>query len=134
MEPQIITTPDGAEMVVIPRAEFDALVKVAEDKMDVADAREIMARVDAGEEEVFPAKVVKLILAGQNPIKIYRKYRGMTQAELADAVKTGVPYISNLETGARMPGPSILRRLGAVLKVDPEDLGDASLSAEREPQ
>ena len=56
--PQIIRTPSGEELVVLPRAEYDALVKRsdqdAEDADDVAiyDARK--AELAAGGERVAP--------------------------------------------------------------------------------
>jgi transcriptional regulator with XRE-family HTH domain len=39
-----------------------------------------------------------------------REAAGLTQAALAAALDTGQPYISMIETGARLPGRDIIRR------------------------
>lgn len=72
-EPQIIRSPSGEEMVVLPRAEYEALVeradRGAEDADDVAiyDARK--AELDAGG-GVLPPEVSAAILRGDSRLKV----------------------------------------------------------------
>ncbi len=73
-------------------------------------------------EETVPANVLEALLDGQNPIKIYRQHRGLTQAALAKLCNTSSAYISQLETGNRKPGTNILFTLAKALNTDPEDL------------
>jgi transcriptional regulator with XRE-family HTH domain len=52
-----------------------------------------------------------------------REARGMTQAELATAVKVTQAYIAYLEGGGRKnPSLDLLRRLAKLLKTDMNDL------------
>lgn len=117
MDIQTIKTPDGAEMVVLPRAEFDAMVSALEDKRDVETASIILARIKAGTEETFPADVVNAILDGQSPVKAIREHRHMTQKQLADAAGTNPVYLSQIERGERVPGKSFLVAIAKALSV-----------------
>jgi len=52
-------------------------------------------------------------------LREWRKYRGMTQQALADALETSKSVISDLERGELQLSPKWLRRLSPVLKVQP---------------
>jgi transcriptional regulator with XRE-family HTH domain len=73
----------------------------------------------------------------ENHLKAWRKFRRMTQEELAVAVDTTKAVISNLETGSRGLSDKWLRRLapalgttpGFLLDYDPNDLDTAYLDA-----
>ena len=100
--PQIIRTPNGEELVVLPRAEYEALIEradhEAEDAEDVAiyDARK--AELAAGG-VVLPPEVSAAILRGDSRLKAIRNWRGETQLHLN--FKTGIAqgYLSDLESG-----------------------------------
>ncbi len=72
-------------------------------------------------EETFPAHVINRIFAGESPIKVYREYRKMTQAELAKKAETSSAYISQMENGTD-PGRKTLDKLAEALDVDPDML------------
>src|ERR1700678_628786 len=80
--PQIIRTPSGEELVVLPRADYEALLDradcEAEDADDVAiyDARK--AELAAGS-VVLPPEVSAAILRGDSRLKAIRNWRGKTQ-------------------------------------------------------
>ena len=71
----------------------------------------------------------------QNHLKAWRKFRHLTQEELADAVGTTKAVISNLETGARPLSakwldkfaPVLNTSAGYILDHDPNDLPTAVL-------
>jgi len=46
---------------------------------DVRDYDAIKAELERGEEELIPSEVVHTILDGVNPVKVWRKLRGMEQ-------------------------------------------------------
>ena len=89
--PQIIRAPSGEELVVLPRAEYEALLEradhEAEDVEDVAiyDARK--AELAAGG-VVLPREVSAAILRGDSRLKAIRTWRDETQLHLA--FKTGI--------------------------------------------
>ncbi|MPY74715.1 MAG: helix-turn-helix domain-containing protein [Alphaproteobacteria bacterium] len=89
-----------------------------EDAADVAayDA----AKAAAG--ETVPAEVVRRIVLGEHPVKVYREYRGLDQATLGEKAGTNAAYISQIERKARHPSRSLLVRLAQALDVEPPDL------------
>jgi hypothetical protein len=124
---QIIRTPSGEEMVVLPRTEYDALVAAAEaadeDADDVAiyDARK--AALASGKDGTLPEPVSALLLKGYSRLKAIRLWREMTQTELAKQAGVGQGYISDMESGRRPMGGEVLQALAARLNVPPEWIG-----------
>lgn len=117
--PQIIKTPSGEEMVVLPRAEYEALVRAAdqaaEDAADIAiyDAR----KAEMQETEPFPAELSMAILRGESRLKALRKWRGLTQSELAEKADLTQGFLSDLEARRRTPSAETASRLAEALAV-----------------
>jgi hypothetical protein len=112
------------EVAILPRKEYEALlVKAAEADEDAGTARLVASARDkvAGGAPLLPKQVVDRIAKGQNPIRVLREWRDVTQLYLS--FKTGLSqgYISDVETGRRQGAASALRRIADVLKV-PLDL------------
>jgi transcriptional regulator with XRE-family HTH domain len=59
-----------------------------------------------------------------NNLRAWRKFRGMTQQELADALDTTKSVISDLERGVVQLNDKWLRRLAPVLKTQPGHILD----------
>jgi DNA-binding XRE family transcriptional regulator len=118
-EPQIIRTPSGEEMVVIPRAEYEALIAAArdEDQDDVAiyDARKV--ELAAGRNSLLPQAVGEAMLKGDSLLRALRRWRDITQSDLAEKVGVGQGYISDLESRRRTGAPETLHRLARALDV-----------------
>jgi Helix-turn-helix len=120
--PQIIRTPDGEELVVLPRADYEALVEradhEAEDAEDVAiyDARKAELAAGGG---ILPQEVSAAILRGHSRLKAIRNWRGETQLHLT--FKTGIAqgYLSDLENGRRR-GTDTIAKLAQALNVPAE--------------
>jgi len=121
--PQIIRTPGGEELVVVPRAEYEALLDradhEAEDADDVAvyDARK--AELTAGG-VVLPTEVSVAILRGYSRLKAIRHWRDETQLHLAFKTDIGQGYLSDLENGRRTGTPETLGKLAQALDVPVE--------------
>jgi DNA-binding XRE family transcriptional regulator len=119
-KPQIIRTPGGEEMVVLPRAEYEALVeradREAEDADDVAiyDARKAELAAGGG---VLPPEVSAALLRGESRLKAIRKWRGETQLHLTSATGISQGYLSDLESGRRTGTPETLTKLAQALDV-----------------
>ena len=122
-KPQIIRTPDGEELVVVPRADYEALIEradhEAEDADDVAvyDARK--AELAAGG-VVLPPEVSAAILRGDSRLRAIRNWRGETQLHLT--FKTGIAqgYLSDLENGRRRGTSDTIAKLAHALNVPAE--------------
>jgi DNA-binding XRE family transcriptional regulator len=121
--PQIIRTPGGEELVVLPRAEYEALLEradqAAEDADDIAvyDARK--AELATGG-VVLPPDVAAAILRGETRLKAIRNWRDETQLHLN--FKTGISqgYLSDLESGRRKGTPETIAKLAQALNVPVE--------------
>ena len=85
MSVQIIERDGNPEWAVIPYRDYLRLVAEAEMLQDVRDYDTILKAVEQGEEEIIPAKVVYAIFDGENPIRVWREYRKLTQQQLAAA-------------------------------------------------
>ena len=105
---------------VLPIAEYRALLELADDARDAAALSRYAKRLATGDEEAIPSSVVDRLLAGEAPLRVWREYRGITAAELAERVGVTAAHVSKLENGKGEPSVSLLRRLAAALSVDLE--------------
>jgi len=120
--PQIITTPAGDRLVVLPEAEYVRLVETTEMINDIAAYDEAKRRLATGEDELIPSEVVERLLGGENPVRVWREYRGLSLRELAEAAGFAQPYLSQIETGKREGTVETLRRIADVLRVSIDDI------------
>ncbi|GAA0652366.1 hypothetical protein GCM10009424_32120 [Sphingomonas ursincola] len=108
-EPQHFTAPDGTRMVVLTAAEFERLRELAEDAEDVIAATLQLERMRQGEQGV-PGEVVGVMLNdGLSPVAAWRKFRGLSQADLAAKAGCSQVWLSKIESGAAR-GTAKLRR------------------------
>lgn len=119
MGAQFIKTPSGDEMVILPRAEFDALVRAVEEaEEDAADiAAYDAAKADIAGSERLPFEVSRHILKGVGLLKALRLWRKLSQMELANAIGTSQGFLSDLENGRRRMTRNVARKLAAALDV-----------------
>ena len=116
------TSPSGDEMVVISRAEFERLRGAAEDAADVRAYDRAKAALASGEEELIPAEMLDRMLSGESPVKVWRQYRGLTQAALAAKADLSEGYLSQIETGKRDGTVQSFKRLAEALGLTVDDL------------
>jgi hypothetical protein len=122
-------TPRG-EVAILPRKEYERLVARADEADEDAGTARIVVRAKKEIAEggvLLPKDVVDRLAAGENPVRVLRKWRerdtpdGMTQMYLS--FKTGLSqgYISDIETGRRAGTAAALKLIASVLDV-PLDL------------
>lgn len=124
-EIQIIERDGKPEWAVLPYEDYLHLIEQAELLEDIRDFDAISAAIERGDEELIPAEVVNAILDGQNPIKVWREFRGLTQQQLADAIQISKPYLSQIETGKRTGTTGVLSAIAKVLDVSLEQVTKA---------
>ena len=117
MNTRIIITPGGERLVLVPEADFEALVAAAEDNADRTAVAEFRRKLAAGEEELIPASV-----SGENRVRVWREHRGLTGAALAKQAGLAQAYLSQIETGAREGTVETYSKLAAALGVSLDDL------------
>lgn len=116
-------TPKG-EVAILPRKEYEALVtKAAEADEDAGTARLVArARKDIGAgTPLLPKEVVDRLVKGENPVRVLREWRDITQMHLSFKTHISQSHISDIESGRRIGTPATLRAIATVLKV-PIDL------------
>lgn len=120
---QIIERDGEPEYAVVPIETYRRLLERAEEAADIRVFDEALAAVANGEDEVVPAEVVRRLLSGEEtPVRVWREYRGLTQAELAAMAGVGKSYLSQVERGGKSGSLRLMRRLASALGVDMEDL------------
>ena len=110
------------DMVTIPREEYERLRQAAEDLEDIATIERIQADIAAGREELIPSTLVDRMLAGESPLRVYRDFRGLTQAALAEAAKVNRVQIADIEAKRKTGSVATLRKLADALRLTIDDL------------
>lgn len=111
----------GHRMAMLPIADYERLVDIAEDKADSLAAADAERRRREGE-EYLPASLVDRILNGASALKTWRKFRGLTLEQLARAVGTTQATLSRMETGKMQGRPALWRAMADVLNVAVDDI------------
>jgi hypothetical protein len=118
--PQIIRTPGGEELVVLSRAEYEALLERADHEAEDADDVAIYDARKAAGEGVLPPEVSAAILRGESRLKAIRNWRDETQLHLSFKTGIGQGYLSDLESGRRAGTPETIAKLAQALSVPVE--------------
>jgi DNA-binding XRE family transcriptional regulator len=114
-KPQIITSPSGEELVVLPRSDYEDLV-------DELAARKVDAALAAGREELLSAEEAAALVAAPAPLAFWRKKRGKTQAGLAAEIGVSQNFLSDLERGKAKGDVTLYAEFARCLDVQMEDL------------
>lgn len=122
MSEQIITTPSGERLVIIPEAEYRLLVEAKEELEDIAAVDAFKRKLAAGEEELIPSAIVDRILDGENKVRVWRDHRGLSAKDLAEKAGISAAYLSQIETGARDGSFETIKRIAAALRLSVDDL------------
>jgi DNA-binding XRE family transcriptional regulator len=117
MTVQVIKNNEELEWAVIPYNDYLTLIEKAEMLDDINDYDRIQSAIIRGEEELITSEIVDAILEGQNPVKVFREYRLLTQHELANKVGISVPYLSQIETQKRQGSIRVLTAIARALNV-----------------
>ena len=120
-KPQVILDDTGRPaFAVIPWHEYEHLVDAGADTF--ASDEELYDRAKTEGSESFPIAVADRLLDGENPVRVYRQHRGITQNELANAAGINAMYLSQIETGKRTGSTKTLTALAKALRVGLDDL------------
>jgi DNA-binding XRE family transcriptional regulator len=122
MSVKILEANGKPAFAVLPYDEYKALLETAEDADDVAALARFAKRYARGEEETVPVAVVDRLLAGESPLRVWREHRGMSAAQVAEAVGVTPAHVSKLESGKGDPSVAVLVKLARVLHTTVEEL------------
>jgi DNA-binding transcriptional regulator YiaG len=117
--PQVIKTPSGEEMIVLPRAEYERLTAIAaeaeEDAADIAAYDAAKAALASGETHVLPADISAALLRGESLVGAVRKSKGVRQGELARLAGLSQGHLSDIENRRRKGSPEALAAIAKAL-------------------
>jgi DNA-binding XRE family transcriptional regulator len=122
MSVQIIEKNGQPEWAVVPYEEYQRLVAEAEMLQDIRDYDEVKLALANEEEELIPSEVTYALLDGENPIRVWREYRGLTQQQVAEKAGISKPYLSQLESGQRKGTVEVLAAIARALNVSLDDV------------
>lgn len=120
---QIIESPTGDRLAVVPLAEYERLQKAVEMLEDVSAYDEAKRKLAAGDEELVPQEIADRLIDGENPVRVWREYRGLSGRALAEAAGMSAAYLSQIESGRRDGSFDTMRRIADILKISLDDLG-----------
>ncbi len=115
-------TPNGEDMVVLARADYEALVEAADMLDDVAAYDRFKEKFARGEEELIPAEYVNRMSEGEHPIRVWRDFRRLSAKELAAVAGISATYLSEIESRKKEGSISALKKIARVLRVDIDEL------------
>lgn len=120
LKTQIIYDGKRPVFAVVPYVQWVALTRRAQAAPTDEALFDAARAEDAGER--LPHDVVRRLVNGESPLKVFREHRAMTQGALAMAAHMSSSYVSQTERGALRPSKKALTAFAAALKVDIEDL------------
>ncbi|WP_353203340.1 helix-turn-helix transcriptional regulator [Sphingomonas sp.] len=111
----------GQRIAMLPAADYDRLVDIAEDRADTDAAVAAEQRRRTGAEYV-PFALVESIVNGENALRAWRKYRGMSLETLATLTGSRKSALSEIENGKAHGKPALWRKLAEALAVTVDEI------------
>ena len=118
---------ERSETVTLSRAEYEALIERLEEAEDLAtvaaaEAREAALGKEKARADYLPAELVRRLIDGEHPVRVWRTHRGLGRDALAAAAGIAPSYLSEIET-RRKPGSfGALAQIAAALCISLDDL------------
>ena len=107
----------GEGFVLVPAHIFQEMLEEIEDKEDLEAIEQ-----SAGAKTISGDIVHRIVLKGENPIKVFREYRGLNRTELAIKANVSEAYISLIESGKRVGTTKVLKKIAEVLLITLDDI------------
>lgn len=118
------------ETVTLRRADFEALLRAADDAADLAAVqahRDYEDRVgwETARRNYLTAEEARRLLDGESPTRVWREKRGMKQRDLAEAAEVAASYLAEIEAGKKPGSIGAMQRIASILDVPFKDLTGA---------
>ena len=124
---QILEANGRPAFAVLPYDDYLELLRRAssEEHTDTADiAAAQAAKEEAGDgERNLPLDVVeRIVVGGENPLRVIRSFRGISAEQLAEKLGVSTSHIYMVEQGKRGLSAPALKKAAHLLHVDMDDL------------
>lgn len=103
---------------VLPISDYERLVEAADDTI----GSRAFDAYTAAKPETFPDDIAERLINGENPVKVFREYRGLTQRQLGERAGINQAYVCQIEAGSRAGTVEVLKRLAETLQLELDDL------------
>lgn len=121
--PVMTRTPQGDDIVILSRAEYDALTAGGrEEAAGAAHANAILAGIANGTEVLLTSEEADQLLDAKTPLAFWRKHRRMTQQALSKSIGVAQGFISEIENGTKTGDVQTLAAMARVLAISLDDL------------
>lgn len=117
MTVQFIESNGQNQFAILPIDEYQKMLEMAE----LSSEKKAYLQAKTDDDELIPLSVASRLIEGENPIKVWREYRGYTQLELSKMTGIPQPTISVREK-AGFATVLQYKKLAHVLNVDIDDL------------
>lgn len=116
-----------SDTVTLSRTEYEALLARVEDAEDAAAVAEHLARAEslgpeAARADALSVDLVERLIAGESPIRVWRRHRKFKQSELAKVTGNSVTLLNEMEAGTKRGSIETLKKFARALNVTSEDL------------
>lgn len=109
LEARAVGDAEAADLIVTTPAALDEMLE---------DAAATAAFHSTRDQESLPAELVGRLVAGANPVRVWREHRGLSQRTLAMRAGVHFTYLSQLETGTRKGPVETMKKLAEALGVE----------------
>jgi len=89
---------------------------------DIQATSAILAQMERGDEELVPADIADRLIDGEQPLKVWREHRGLSQSALARAAGVNRVQIADIESSRGIGSVRTLRALADALRITLDDL------------
>ena len=118
-----------SDTVTLSRAEYDALLDRIEELEDAAALERLETRIEAegfdrATRNHLPLELIERLLAGEHPLRVWRKHRGLSREALSARAGVSPSYLTEIETGKKPGSFGAISKLAAALEVPLDDLAD----------
>ena len=115
------------DTITLSRTEYEALLNRLEDAEDNRRLRELATRENElgpaeARADYLPIELVDNLIAGDHPIRVWRKHRGLTRETLAAEAGVAPSYVTEIETGKKPGSFDALAKLAAALRISLDDI------------
>lgn len=117
---------DAAETITLRRAEYEALLDRIEDAEDRVALDNLERRLAEDGDRAFadylPIELVERLVAGEHPVRVWRRHRGLTREGLAAKADIAPSYLTEIETRKKPGSFDAMIKLAAALDISLDDV------------
>lgn len=106
------------EMITIPKSDYTALVSAKQDLEDIIAYDRAMSDTS----DSLPHQFMIRLIEGDNPLTVFRNWRGHNQSELARISQVNRIQIADIESDRKTGSVKTLKKLADALGVSIDEL------------